>query len=377
MVMIDASSPRVPRAAAAAADEPTLSVFQVANLLIRSRYLLLILPLLFGVAAIMKSLSQPRQYRASASFVPNGTESTGPQLSSIAAQLGFSVASGQPGQSPQFYGDLVLTRDILRDAVLTEYPMPAGDPRRRANLIHFFKLDEPGAGAGSPGRTPLDGAIEALRGAVGTHVAIETGIVEVNVTTESPGVSEAILRRLIVLTQEFDLVKRRTQASARRRFAEGRLNESRAELRQAEESLDYFMSHNRNFEGSPRLLLEQGRLSQEVALRRQVYTGILQTYETARIDEVRNTPVITVLETPEKSAMPQGRGTVTRAIVAGVLGVILAVFIALLRETARTARLTRDAEFEEFLTLRSAFAHDFRRLVPFRRRSHNGRAPSA
>lgn len=374
--MIEAPPPRAP-ARPAAAEEQTLSVFQLANLLIRSRYLLIALPLLCGAAAVAYSLSQPRQYRASASFVPNGAEASGSQLSSIAAQLGFSVNSGQPGQSPQFYGDLILTRDILRDAVLTQYTVPVQGRPRRGNLIAFWELGGPEAG-GAAGHTPLDEAIKALHGAVGTDVGLETGIVGVNVTSENPRLSEAILRRLITLTQEFDLVKRRTQASARRRFAEERMGEARRDLNRAEAGLDDFVSHNRQFQASPRLLLEQSRLAQDVVLRQQVYGALMQTYEQARIDEVRNTPVITVLESPEGSATPQSRGTVTRALVAAVLGGILALFIAMLRETARAARQARDAEFEEFMTLRWAVFRDVRRLVPFgRRREHNGRAAGA
>ena len=373
--MIDTSTPRA-APPAAAAEEPTLSVFQVANLLIRSRYLLIFLPLVFGVAAVVYSRSQPRQYRASASFVPNGTEASGSQLSALAAQFGFSVSSGQPGQSPQFYGDLLQTRDILRDAVLTPYEAEVDGVRRRGTLIQFFELGGPDAST-SPGRTPLDEGVKALSSAVSTDVGLETGIVGVAVTTDNPMLSEAILRRLITLTQDFDLVKRRTQAAARRRFAEARMGEARAAVRSAEARLDDFVNHNRQFQSSPRLLLEQSRLAQDVMLRQQVYGALLQTYEQARIDEVRNTPVITVLESPEGSAAPQSRGTVTRALVFAVLGGILAVFIAMLRETARTARRSRDVEFEEFMTLRSAFVHDFRRLVPFGRRRSNGRAAGA
>jgi uncharacterized protein involved in exopolysaccharide biosynthesis len=348
--------------------EPTLSLFQIANLLMRSRYLLLILPLLGAITGAAYSLAQPREYKATASFVPNGADASGSQLSSLAAQFGFSVSSGQPGQSPQFYGDLLVTRDILRDAVLTRYPLRASRP---ANLIHAYGLDEPGKVSNAPGHSPLDEAITTLRAAVNTDVGLETGVVRVSVLSPEPKLSEAILDRLLRLTQEFDLTKRRTQASARRQFAEARLRDARTDLRHAEAALEEFVNHNRLFQNSPLQELDHARLSQELALRQQLYTALLQTYEQARIDEVRNTPVITVLETPDGTATAQSRGTVRRILVCAVLAGLLGLFIALLRETVRSARSSRDAEFAEFLSLRETFVRDVRRLVPF------GRAPVA
>jgi len=352
--------------------EPTLSFFQLANVLIRNRFLLVGVPLACAVLMGAMAMRQPRLYQASASFVPNGASDAGSQLSTIAAQLGLNVASGQPGQSPQFYSELLVSRDILRAAVETNYAVRTGRGVERGNLVHFFGLDGPGQPAsGAPGHTPVDLAIKALRGSVGTHVSLETGVVQVTVATERPALSEAILARLIVLTQEFDLTKRRTQASARRRFAEERTAEARADLRDAQARLESFVAHNRQFQNSALQMLEQNKLQQELGLKQQVYAALSQTYEQARIDEVRNTPVITVLESPEGSAAPRSRGTVGRAIVGLVLGALLAAFIALLREAARNARRARDADFEEFLSLRSS-------LLPWPRRRRaaagNGRA---
>ncbi|MFL5538546.1 MAG: Wzz/FepE/Etk N-terminal domain-containing protein [Longimicrobiaceae bacterium] len=349
-------------AAAPARAEPTLSFFQLANVLIRNRFLMVGLPLAFAALMAGMAMRQPRLYTASASFVPNGTADAGSQLSSIAAQLGLNVAGGQPGQSPAFYSELLVSRDILRAAVETVYTVRTDRGVERGNLVHFFGLDDPAAAApAAPGQGATQQAIEALKGSVNAHVSLETGVVQVTVDTERPALSEAILARLIALTQEFDLTKRRTQASARRKFAEERVAAARADLADTQARLEGFIAHNRAFQSSALQLLEQGKLQQEMLMKQQVYSALSQTYEQARIDEVRNTPVITVLETPAGSATPRGRGTVGRAVVGLVLGAILAAFIALLREAGRSARRARDADFEEFLALR-------RSLVPWPRR---------
>ncbi|HYJ78289.1 MAG TPA: hypothetical protein VEW03_01700, partial [Longimicrobiaceae bacterium] len=101
-------------------DEASLMHF--ANALLRSRYLVIGLPLLFGTVAVVATRQTPRQYKASASFVPNaggGTE--GSSLSLIANQLGMNLGASEPGHSPMFYRKLLTTRDILRDAVQSRY----------------------------------------------------------------------------------------------------------------------------------------------------------------------------------------------------------------------------------------------------------------
>ncbi len=46
-------------------------------------------------------------------------------------------------------------------------------------------------------------------------------------------------------------------------------------------------------------LFEHDRLERPVSMRQELVTAMAQAYEQARVDEVRNTPVITVIDQPE------------------------------------------------------------------------------
>jgi uncharacterized protein involved in exopolysaccharide biosynthesis len=271
----------------------------------------------------------------------------------------MNLVTSQPGQSPAFYGELLRTRDLLQEAVETEYRVRDGGREVRGNLVRLYGLE--GAGGSL---SPREQAVEELKDNLDTQVDPETGVVEVKVVADRPALAEAVARRLIALTEDFDQNKRRTQASARRKFAEARFGEAREALREVEGRMEGFVSHNRMFSQSPLQMLEFNRVQQELQLRQQVYAALAQSYEQARIDEVRNTPVITVLETPEGAARRVARGTVLQGVFGALLGFVLAVGIALLRDKARRAASTPTPELEEFERLRAATAPPLRWLIP-------------
>lgn len=364
-----------PHDSAPAAEADTVTGFlQLANVALRNRVLLILLPVACGLLAAVLTLMQPHAYEVRASFVPNGSSGgDGGQLGSLAAQLGMNLVTSQPGQSPAFYSELLGTRDILLEAVETDYRFRDGGREVRGNLMTLYGLGgEPGGAAAARER-----AIRLLHGNVSSDVNPETGVVEVKVVSDRPALAEAIARRLIALTEDFDQNKRRTQASARRVFAQARFNEARTALRGMEGRIEYFVSHNRLFAQVPLQLLEYNRLQQELLLRQQVYAGLAQAYEQARIDEVRNTPVITVIETPEGAARRMPRGTVLQAMFGALVGLVLAIGLALVREKARLAARSRSEELDEYVRLRAQVARPLRWLVPGGRVGAGGRTPGA
>jgi uncharacterized protein involved in exopolysaccharide biosynthesis len=112
---------------------------------------------------------------------------------------------------------------------------------------------------------------------------------------------------MLRLVSEFNLNRRQTKAGADRRFVETRVRESLDSLRGAEAALEAFLQRNREYRNSPQLVFAYDRLDREVRMRQQLYTTLIQSYESARIDEVRNTPVITVMEAPDLPARPDAR----------------------------------------------------------------------
>ena len=166
----------------------------------------------------------------------------------------------------------------------------------------------------------------------------ETGVVTVSVRTDDPGLSAAIGRRLLDLIATFDVDTRQSQASAERVFAEDRLGQLRLELSTSEDSLKAFLVENRQFDNSPQLTFEHDHLQRQVVMRQELVTGMAQAYEQARIDEVRNTSIITVIDQPEPPALPDPRGRRRKLILGMTFGLMAGFGLAFIREFGERAK---------------------------------------
>lgn len=266
----------------------------------------------------------PRTYTASASFVPQGAGSAGGQLSGLAQQFGLSVPSEGYLESPPFYVDLLESRRILGSVVEGEYRT---GPDRRP--VPFPELVEANAS------TPVarrEKAMRKLRDMVDASFSRETGLVRIRVKSRWADLSEAITQRMLALVQDFNSTVRQSQAAAERRFAEERLARVTEELEIAEAELQDFLRQNRRIQNSPELLFENERLERAVAMRQQLVTSLALSVEQAKIEEVRNTPVITVVNPVEAPALPDRRGRILKGMLLLVTACIVGVVAALGRE---------------------------------------------
>ena len=322
----------------------TMSLLQLTALLVRHSKLVVGLPLALASIVGVLSLLSDRTYTSSATFAPQAVSGGGNQLSGLAAQFGVRLRSGDENESPAFYAALLSSRAILREAVSSYYLFREnGDS---LSLPAYFEI-----GAQAPSVRQYE-AIRRLRQAVSTATDPETGVVRYAVTLEDPGMAQAVADRLLEALNQFNLERRQTQARMERMFVEARLKQLEHELVRAERQLAEFLRQNRSWEGSPELSNEHRRLYEETQLKRTLVSSLSEAYEHARIDEVRNTPVITVIESPLYPIRPNGRGTVGRVILTLFVGGFFAVVLAFVSDYLRGARHTEPSAYREIAEFR-------------------------
>lgn len=331
------------------------SFWFLAGVALRNRYLMLALPLVSGTVAGLKVVLSPRQYAASASFVPQEPSSGDVRIGQLASQFGLAPARSST-TSPQFYADLLRSREILRGVVTTTYRLP-GSADSLGDLVRHFGVEAP---------TRLDGihdAMTRLDERLDVRTDRNTGVVRFEVSTSESALSEQIAKRFLELVNEFNLLQRQSQAQAEREFVEARLAQAQQALTEAEETLTAFYARNRRFEDSPQLRAEEARLQRRVALRQQLYLTLAQSHENAKIQEVRNTPVITVIERPEDFVEPRPRHLVGITLLGLFLGGVFAVAVAVGREFLAKARSSSSEEYQAFAALREQTINDLRRRL--------------
>lgn len=338
--------------------EPTepgeVSLLAIVNVLLRHRGLIAGTALLLAAVVSGVILLLPRTYTAESTLTPQSRRMTS-NLSGLAAQFGLALPGADAGQSPAFYADLLSSHQILGQVVDTKFEYPSDTGVVRGTLVQIYR---------AKGDTPplrRDAAIRRLAEDVEASTVQKTGVIELAVQARHPVLAQLISQRLIALLDQYNLHTRQSQAAAERRFTEQRLDEVRRDLRAAEDALQRFLQRNRDYRNSPELAFEQERLKREVSLEQQLYSTLAEAFEQAKIEEVRDTPVITVVEPPEAPVRPDPRGLLRNGLLALVLGALLGMALAIGRAYAVNARSLRAHEASEFERLRHDAFQDLTR----------------
>jgi uncharacterized protein involved in exopolysaccharide biosynthesis len=345
-------------------ENAALSLFGFVNIMLRNLRLLVVVPAVFAVGTYAILRMSP-EYTAESHFMPQGSDGGTSRLVGLAAQFGFDLGGSGGSQSLGFYVRLLNTRPLLSGAVQTQYSFATdaiGRDSLSGTLVELY---------GVRGETPtgrLRGAIEVLRSKLSVRTDGGAGVVSVRVQARWPELAEQINQRLLDLVSRFNLETRQSEAAIERRFVEQRVRDVRQELASAEADLQEFLERNRDVSSSPRLSFEMGRLQRRISEKQLVATTLAQAYEEARIAEVRDTPVITILDGPQDSALATGT-LVRSSLLALLLGFFVAVAAGLVRAFLERARGDSPEEYEEFRRLRARVAVW---LMPLRRKSRAG-----
>jgi len=273
----------------------------------------------------------PPVYRSKASFVANTSSSSKLQsalggtsgLGGIISQLGGSVG-GDPSESPNFYVHLLASRELLTRLLESKFPDPhTKAPNDSATLLSILRIKK-----GDPQRR-LELGVKQMSKSMTTGLDVKTNLVWFSVDARWADLSAQIANRLVDLVSSFDREIRVSRAKSMRIFLQARHDSAQTALRQAEENQRFFYEKNRGFIGqSPALKFEEQRITREVDLASELYVGLDRQLEMARIDEINDAALITVIDSavvPRKALWPRYWVTLFSAAALGLfLGLIVA-----------------------------------------------------
>ncbi|HUI62683.1 MAG TPA: hypothetical protein VLX90_20810 [Steroidobacteraceae bacterium] len=265
------------------------------------------------------SLLLPVRYEARMSLSPAAPESNPLRLGSALAGLGGQLGLDIGGARPQlrFYVRLLQSYWFLSNLARTSV---AGD-----TTVYWELQREPFPAAGADSSRKLDVVVTKLQRLLDVDADERANIFTVAVRMPTRAAALAASRRAIELLTQFDTHVRRLQASENRRFVAERTDSARMQLAAVEDSLAGFLTRNRLYQTSPDLQLQYQRLERRVALVQEIYVTLARNLEQARIDEVREAPLLTVVDPPHvawRKAEPRRSKVVVTFLAAGMLLVL-------------------------------------------------------
>lgn len=283
--------------------------------------------------AIVLTLVIPPVYRSHASFVANASSpnklqsaASGSPLSGVLSQMGGSLG-GDPSESPNFYLELLASRELLTRLLESKFPDPrTATPNDSTRLLDLMKIRAKDAGR----RREI--AVKMMIKKVKGGLDPKTNLVWFSTDAQWPELSSQIANRLIALVSSFNRETRVTRAKSKRLFLERRLDSAKAELNFAEDRLRFFYEQNRGLLVAPSLKFDEARLKREAEAKSALFLTLQAQLESARIDEINDAALITVIDTavvPRKPEWPHyGSVTITGMALGLTAGFLLAGSLA-------------------------------------------------
>ena len=233
----------------------------------------------------------------------------------------MGIGSGGGASNALTYPDILRSRRLIEGLLASRFPTRRGDTVRLEEYLRH----------GKPSPQRLDLAVRELRERLDISLDRRTNLLRLSVSDRDPVLASAVANAAATALQDLVMHALMTQAGANRHFVESRLESSRSELAHAEAALESFREVNRHVDDSPRLSLEQARLVRDLRTREEVTIALTREYETARVDENRNVPVLNVLDA---SQPPAFRSSPRRALMTAA-GLLLGLALGIARAWPR------------------------------------------
>jgi len=312
------------------------------------RVRLLQLFLASAAAAIVISLLLPQYFKSTTTILPESDKSRVAGMGGItdfAAMAGVNL--GGESSFGKLYPAIIRSESVLEPVIRKRYWLEGLSDS--ADLMRYWDLeDEPPARA-------FERALRVLRDELEVEMDVKSGLTTLSIETKDAHLSAEMLNELTQELDRFLRTKRTTRATEQRRWIEQRLIEVKSDLTRAEELLTRFRVENRRVTDSPRLLLQQERLTRDVTLQSTLFLELKKQHEFARIEEIKNLPVVNVIVVARPAAE---KSKPKRSVV--VLGL---TFVSIV--TFAAERVIRRVYWGRFIT-NSYFA---RMLSPLNRHS--------
>jgi hypothetical protein len=215
----------------------------------------------------------------------------------------------------------------LHDRVLAAR-LPVGRDGAVTSLVEVWGGDDTTARSWARAR-------QRLNAHFASDVNARTGVISFSIEGPSPHAAKLMADSALGALNAMVVAIRRQRATSERRFLEARWEQARDSVRAYEAALRGFYERNR-VALSPSLQFEETRLRREVD-RVSTISGQLATQvEQARIQEVRDTPAVAVIDAPIEPVRKTSPRILVLLFVGLVLGAMTAVLLGLL-EAASSA----------------------------------------
>lgn len=254
------------------------------------------------------------------------------QLGELASLAGVKVGEAAP---TEIYKNIIFSEVVLEQVVYAKYQTKKFP--HKVNLIEYFKIK-------TDNSLPLKLQERykfiklydfLIKKRIEANVERTTKILTLRVIMPESVLASEVANNIVESLDNYIKTKRKSYAFYQRDYLEKRISQVRDSLNNAEDRLRLFREKNRIVINSPTLILEQGRLVRSAEILQTVYIELNKQFELAKIDEIKNTPVINLKESAKEPLIKTGPQRVMLAIFFGLIILILTSIYYIFQESIK------------------------------------------
>jgi uncharacterized protein involved in exopolysaccharide biosynthesis len=224
------------------------------------------------------------------------------EVSGLAMQFGLSIPNSK-SNNQWVYEDIIKSRSLIKSMLYNSYNYD-GNKYRLIDIVIPESINND-----LPKNMNEYIAVDNVLNMIQVDQDLATKVFTIRTTSSNPEFSKTLNESLIKALDERQKNYNLKKSSETRIFIESRIKKTQKELMNLEEKLKVFRDRNRRIQGSPALLLEEERIARDVLVLTGVFTSLKQQLETAKIDEVKESEYVIVIDSPDIPISPSSPQT--------------------------------------------------------------------
>lgn len=291
-------------------------------------YFFLIPTIFIGYTYFKATYIEKPFYTSTGKILPQANSAVSSKLSGLISQFGVSVPTKEMDvYSSEMFPDIIKSRNLNLALLYRKFDTVSSG--REQPLIKIISGRVPTTSKDSLRLNSF--GINRLRRMVRTITNKKNPLIRIQVVAYEPKLASDLAIAVIDELDKFQKRFKSKKIKEKRIFINNRMVEVEKELTIVEEKLKIFREQNKN-RRSPSLLLQEERLVREVAVQTEIYITLKQEFELVQIEEVENSSMVTILDSPATPLNSSNPILLYRLIASFFFGVLVSFVFIIIKE---------------------------------------------
>lgn len=298
---------------------PELDIVSLIKLLFSKKGVIAVYTVFFFICSIIYLLLATPVYTASTSILPTNESDGGAGLGgfqNIASQ--FGLFTGSSGNLSDIFPSILKSEALLYPILDSTFIDPESNSSK--TLLEYINIDET-----EPERAKRL-AYEKLIENITVDVNDRSKLITISVNSKHPWLAAEIANIMAKELNNYTVEYKTADARDLRQFLQEQDNQYDRDLNEIDDTIALFRKENLNYIDSEELMKEYQKLAREQEARKTIWIQGRQQLELAKLQEVKDTPNIRVLDIAKTPFEPSHPKKLIILIVSVFIGFVFGCF---------------------------------------------------